>query len=50
MMNRLFEKRGIGILALVGSACMIIYGAYRGEIRVVLGKAIKICMECIGIG
>lgn len=25
-------------------------GIYRGEVKVVLEKAIRICLECIGIG
>nr|WP_330371217.1 CD1871A family CXXC motif-containing protein [Dorea formicigenerans] len=29
---------------------MICYGAFRGEGDVVLGKAIKLCLECVGIG
>lgn len=39
---------GIGVAAL-GLALMI-YGSNRGEMAVVLEKATKICLECIGIG
>lgn len=31
----------------VGFVCL---GVYRNEVRVVLTKAINICLECIGIG
>lgn len=37
------------LLALFGLALMGI-GIYRGEMEVVLAKAINICLECIGIG
>ena len=36
-------------LAALGLALMGI-GIYRGEMQVVLEKAIHICLECIGIG
>lgn len=38
----------IGLL-LTGAA-MVAFGAYRGEVQTVLGKAIRLCMECVGIG
>ena len=37
------------ITSLVGIAFMI-FGIYRGEMATVLAKAIRICLECIGIG
>lgn len=39
---------GIGI-AVIGFLFMG-YGIFRGEISVVMEKAINICTECIGIG
>ena len=43
--EEIHEKRtrnaGIGMMG---------YGAYRGEAAVVLSKAIKLCLECVGIG
>ena len=37
------------VLAAVG-VLMMAFGIYRGEMMVVLTKAVNICMECIGIG
>ena len=39
-----------GILIAVLGAIMMGFGIYRGEMAVVLEKAINICLECIGIG
>ena len=38
------------IVLLVTGITMIGYGAVRGEAAVVLGKAIKLGLECVGIG
>ncbi len=37
------------ILAVLGLVIMGV-GIYRGEMAVVLEKAVNICMECVGIG
>lgn len=42
--------RIMGLSAALLGIAMIIYGIYRGEVAVVFAKAVKICMECIGIG
>ena len=37
------------ILALIGTAFLIV-GILRSEPLIVMSKAVKICLECIGIG
>ena len=37
------------VLLIVGIA-MLCFGVWRGEAAVVLSKAIKLCLECVGIG
>lgn len=44
------NKKFIAPLLLMFSAVMMIYGAWNGEAAIVLRKATKICLECIGIG
>ena len=38
------------ISALLAGIGMIILGIYRGEVTEVFNKAVRICLECIGIG
>lgn len=44
------KKGSIQVLTLLLAIVMIGYGIYRKEVDIVLGKAIKICLECVGIG
>ena len=37
-------------ILLIAGVSMMSYGAVRGEATVVLSKAIKLCLECVGIG
>lgn len=37
------------VLALAGTV-FLLYGLYAGQAQTVLNKAVRICLECIGIG
>ena len=50
MKEKILNSRALPWALVVLSAAMIFYGTQNGEVRVVLEKAIRICMECIGIG
>ena len=41
-------KVTIAMIPLAMALCA--FGIYRGEVAMVLSKAINICMECIGLG
>lgn len=45
------KKKRIARLAVLVIACLfVMYGTVRGEMGVVLNKAVNICFECIGLG
>ncbi len=50
-MNKNMMKRNLLPLALIAlSLVLIAIGVSSGEAKLVLTKAVNICMECIGIG
>ena len=50
MVNKFLKSRALSVVIVFISMAIIYYGHSDGEARVVLEKAIRICMECIGIG
>ena len=49
-LKKLAKSRVSGSVLVVFAPAIMLFGIYRGEMAVVLAKATKICMECIGIG
>lgn len=43
-------RRTARVITLIAAILLIAFGVMRGELDVVLAKAINICMECIGLG
>ena len=50
MKKELTAKPFLQLAALALSIGMMAYGVNRGEAAIVLSKAIKLCLECVGIG
>ena len=44
------KKTAAQITLLLAGAAMLYFGVWRGEAATVLSKAIKLCLECVGIG
>ncbi len=43
-------KKYVSIAVIVIAVVMVVLGIFRNEITDVFNKAIRICLECIGIG
>ena len=50
MRKQLSKKAAAQVLLLLLSAAFLVCGVMRGEADTVLNKAIKLCLECVGIG
>lgn len=44
------KRTVLSVLTATAGAFMMAFGVYRGELTEVFTKAIRICLECIGIG
>ena len=44
------KKIAVQAALLIAGVAMLCFGIWRGEAAVVLSKAIKLCLECVGIG
>ena len=44
------KKSAVQAVLLVVGIAMLRFGVWRGEAATVLSKAIKLCLECVGIG
>ena len=49
-MKKILTSRWPGLVLAAAGILMMGYGIFRGEMAVVLTKAVNNCMECIGIG
>lgn len=44
------KKRGFTLLALILAAALTVVGVTQGQAKDVMMKAVRICLECIGVG
>ena len=44
------KKAAAQAVLLAAGIAMLCFGVWRGETATVLSKAIKLCLECVGIG
>lgn len=44
------KRTAVQVLLLLVALAMLYFGVQRGEAEAVLNKAIRLCLECVGIG
>ena len=44
------KKTAAQVVLLIAGVVVLSLGIWRGEVGTVLSKAIKLCLECVGIG
>jgi len=44
------QKNAARIITAAAACGFLLYGILRGEVSIVLNKAVNICFECIGLG
>ena len=49
-MKRFIRNNLAAVCILAAAAVFLLLGVYRGEVMLVFAKAVRICMECIGLG
>ncbi|MGE5560917.1 MAG: CD1871A family CXXC motif-containing protein [Chloroflexota bacterium] len=49
-MGKRQSSRRPGYLAMVAGLILMALGVMRGEVQAVLEKAVRVCLQCIGIG
>ena len=48
--NMQLKQSLIRLILLAAGVIMVLFGVLRGEACIVLAKAIRLCLECVGIG
>ena len=48
--NMQLKQSLISLILLAAGVIMVLFGVLRGEAGIVLAKAIRLCLECVGIG
>ena len=44
------SKTAVQILCIAAGVVLVCFGVLRGEVDTVFSKAVKLCLECVGIG